>query len=300
MQKIVPHLWFDHQGREAIEFYASVWPNSKLLHTTTLHDTPSGDADIFTFTLFGQEFMAINGGPHFKLNPAISFMVNFDPSLEKDAAKNIDVVWNKLVDGGKILMPLDAYPFSKRYGWVEDKYGVSWQLILTDPEGDERPLIIPSLLFVGNVYGKAKEAGEFYTSVFKTSKLGAAVPYGPGHEPDKADALMFSEFKLEDMWFVAMDSALQHDFAFNEAISFIVNCDTQEEIDYFWEKLSADPAAEQCGWLKDKFGVSWQIQPARINDMMTNGAPEQIDRVTQALLPMKKLDLAVLEKAYKG
>ena len=97
-----------------------------------------------------------------------------------------------------------------------------------------------------------------------------------------------------------MDSARDHGFSFNEAISFMVGCDNQEEIDYYWDRLSAVPEAEQCGWLKDKFGVSWQVVPSVLDQMLTKGTPEQIARVTQAFLPMKKFDLAELEKAYEG
>ena len=111
---------------------------------------------------------------------------------------------------------------------------------------------------------------------------------------------MFSNFIIENQWFEAMDSARMHDFGFNEAISFIVNCDTQEEIDYYWGKLSAVSEAEQCGWLKDKYGLSWQIVPTVMNEMMKNGSREQIDRVTKAFLPMKKLDIAKLKDAYEG
>jgi predicted 3-demethylubiquinone-9 3-methyltransferase (glyoxalase superfamily) len=124
--------------------------------------------------------------------------------------------------------------------------------------------------------------------------------YSKGQEPDKEGTIMFSHFMIENQWFAAMDSARMHDFGFNEAISFIVNCDTQEEIDYYWEKLSAVPEAEQCGWLKDKYGLSWQIVPTLMNEMMKNGSREQINRVTQAFLPMKKFDIAKLQEAYVG
>ena len=97
-----------------------------------------------------------------------------------------------------------------------------------------------------------------------------------------------------------MDSVRDHVFTFNEAISFVVPCETQAEIDYYWEQLSADPQAEQCGWLKDKFSLSWQIWPTPIGEMMQNGTREQIDRITQAFLPMKKFDLATLKRAYEG
>jgi predicted 3-demethylubiquinone-9 3-methyltransferase (glyoxalase superfamily) len=300
MQKIIPHLWFDKEAKEAAEFYASTFPDSKVTNITTLHNTPSGDCDVVSFKLWGYAFMAISAGPLFKFNPSVSFIVNFDPSQDKDAQTRIDKVWAKLSAGGNVLMPLDTYPFSERYGWIQDKYGLSWQLILTKPEGEERPTIIPSLLFVGDVYGKAEEASDFYLSIFTRPKRGAIFHYGAGQPPDKEGAVMFSDFRLEGQWFAAMDSAREHNFTFNEAISFMVNCDTQEEIDYYWGKLSAVPGAEQCGWLKDKFGLSWQIVPTEMDSMMRNGGPEQMARVTQAFLKMQKFDIAGLRKAYEG
>lgn len=299
MQKIVPHLWFDKEAKEAAEFYTSTFQNSKITNTTTLHDTPSGDAVIVSFELLGYKFMAISAGPLFKFNPSISFMINFDPSQDPDARKRIDEVWEKLSKGGKVLMALDKYPFSEYYGWIQDKYGLSWQLIYTNPEGDERPLLIPSLLFVGELCGKAEEASDFYLSVFKNSKRGAIARYPAGMEPDKEGTVMFTDLKLEGQWFAAMDSAREHGFTFNEAISLMVYCDTQEEIDYYWEKLSAVPESEQCGWLKDKYGVSWQIVPTAMDKMMETGSKEQIARVTEAFLKMKKFDLAKLKEAYE-
>lgn len=299
IQKIIPHLWFDKEAKEAAEFYCSVFPDSKITNIAMLHDTPSGDSDVVSFELWGYSFMAISGGPLFKFNPSISFFVNFDPSQDKDAKQRIDAMWAKLSAGGAVLMPLDKYPFSERYGWVEDKYGVSWQLILTNPEGEERPLIIPSLLFVGDVCGKAEEATDFYLSVFKNSKRGAVVRYPKGMAPEKEGTIMFTDFQLLGQWFAAMDSAREHPFTFNEAVSLMVTCDTQEEIDYYWEKLSAVPEAEQCGWLKDKYGVSWQIVPTALGDMMGKGTGEQINRVTQAFLKMKKFDIETLKQAYE-
>ncbi|HET6597244.1 MAG TPA: VOC family protein [Anaerolineales bacterium] len=299
MQKITPHLWFDKEAREAAEFYTSVFPDSKVTNVTTLHDTPSGDSEIVSFELAGQSFMAISAGPLFKFNPSVSFFVNFDPSRDPDARDNLDRMWERLSEGGSALMPLDKYPFSERFGWVQDKYGLSWQLILTNPEGEERPFIIPSLMFVGDVAGRAEEAIHLYLSVFRNAKLGAMTHYGAGQEPDKEGTVMFADFMLEGQWFAAMDSAHQHNFAFNEAISFLVDCDSQEEINYYWERLSAVPEAEQCGWLKDKFGVSWQISSAALREMLANGTREQVDRVTQAFLPMKKLDVAELQEAYE-
>ncbi|PWA12561.1 hypothetical protein DCC39_04860 [Pueribacillus theae] len=298
-QNIVPHLWYDKEANEAAAFYASIFPDSRITNVTALHDTPSGEADLVSFELWGQKFMAISAGPFFKFNPSVSFIVNFDPPREKDASEKINEVWNKLSEGGTVLMPLDKYPFSEKYGWIQDKYGLSWQLILTNPEGEERPTIVPSLMFVGDTCGKAEEAINFYLSVFKNSKQGLIARYPQGMEPDKEGTIMFSDFMLENQWFAAMDSARDHTFSFNEAISFMVYCDTQEEIDDYWDKLTAVPEAEQCGWLKDKYGASWQIVPREMDEIMTSSTPEQITRVNKATLKMKKLDLVELQKAYK-
>lgn len=300
MQKIIPHLWYDKEAKEATAFYVNLFPNSKIVSSTVLHDTPSGDCDVVNFELAGYKMMAISAGPYFKFNPSVSFMVNFDPSKDKNAQESLDKLWEKLAEGGSILMPLQEYPFSKRYGWIQDKYGLSWQLILTNPEGEERPFIIPSMMFTKDVCGKAEEALTFYQTVFKNAKVGSINHYPEGMEPDKAGTLMFGDFMLENQWFAAMDSARMHEFTFNEAISFLISANSQEEIDYYWEKLSAMPEAEQCGWLKDKFGFSWQVSPTQMDDMMSKGTPEQIKRVTESFLQMKKFNLAELQKAYEG
>lgn len=301
--KIVPHLWYDTEAKEAAEFYTSIFRYSAINHITTLHDTPSGDTDSVSFDLRGQKFMAISAGPLFKFNPSISFIVTFDPVLfpagAPAAREKLDEVWEKLSEGGTVLMPIDKYPFSERFGWLQDKYGLTWQLMLTNPQGARQP-IVPSLLFVGNNCGKTEEAINFYLSIFKNSKLGSLRRYSTGQAPEKEGTIMFADFMLENYWLAAMDSALEHNFAFNEAVSLIVYCTDQAEIDYYWKNLSAVPDAEQCGWLKDKYGVSWQITPFAMDEMMRSGTPEQIARVTQAFLPMKKLDLAVLQKAYEG
>jgi predicted 3-demethylubiquinone-9 3-methyltransferase (glyoxalase superfamily) len=300
MQQITPHLWFDTQAKEATEFYTSVLPDSKVTHITTLHDTPSGESDIVSFELAGQPFMAISAGPLFTFNPSVSFILNFDPSRDNQARAHLDQLWEQLSAGGTALMPLDTYPFSQRYGWIQDRYGLSWQLMLTNPAGEERPFIIPSLMFTGNIAGRAEEAIDFYCTVFKGSRRGITARYPQGMEPDQEGTIQFADFSLGGTWFAAMDSAREHQFMFNEAISLLVPCETQAEIDSYWEKLSAVPEAEQCGWLKDQFGLSWQVWPTAIGEMMKNGTREQIDRITQAFLPMKKMDLATLQRAYEG
>jgi len=293
-QKIVPHLWYDKEAKEAAAFYTSVFPNSRINHTSAIRNTPSGDTDIVSFELMGYEFMAISAGPFFKFNPSVSFIVNCTTK------EQVDELWGKLMEGGFALMPLDTYPFSKRYGWVQDKYGLSWQLILSDPEGEMRPEIVPSMMFVNEVSGKAEEAINFYLSVFKDGKMGGLYRYEAGQEPDKEGTIMFADFMLLKQWFAAMDSAREHSFGFNEAISFLVKCEDQEEIDYYWERLSVVPGAEQCGWLKDRFGFSWQITFSDMDEMLSSGDQEKVDRVTRAFLKMKKVDIAALREAFEG
>jgi len=172
------------------------------------------------------------------------------------------------MDGGKALMPLQKYDFSEHYGWVQDRYGYSWQLILTDPNGDDRPCMIPALMFGGQAQNKAAEAIDFYTSVFRDAKKGESYPYGKATGPATAEALMFADFVIENQWFVANDSGVEQDFTFIEAVSYSIYCKDQTEIDYYWEKLSAHSEDEQCGWVKDKFGVSWQVVPANMAELL--------------------------------
>ncbi len=319
-QKIIPSLWFDKECEEAMNFYVSSFSGisgesesmpagrqeSKIISIQRYErgmETPGiekmiGKVLTGIFELEGYRFMALDGGPIFKFNPSISFILNFDPSRNKNARENLDVLWERLSPGGKVLMELQKYPFSEHYGWIQDKFGLSWQLMLTNPEGEERPFIIPSLMFVRDVSGKAEEAGKFYRSVFENTKEGAISHYPKGMEPDKESTLMFSDFMLEDRWFAAMDGGREmHDFSFNEAISLLVNCEGQEEVDMLWKKLSAVPESEVCGWLKDKYGVSWQIIPERMGELLSDPDKEKAHRAMNAMLKMKKIVVADLEKA---
>jgi predicted 3-demethylubiquinone-9 3-methyltransferase (glyoxalase superfamily) len=291
--KIVPHLWFDKEAKQAAELYTSLIPGSKVTNVTTLHDTPSGDCDVVSFQLAGQPFMAISAGPLFKFNPSTSFHIKCQTTSE------VDALWKQLAPGGKVLMELGSYPFSERYGWVQDRYGLSWQIIHAGSR-DVSQRIVPVLMFAGRVCGKAEEALHYYASVFRNGKVDVLARYGSGQGPDTEGTVQYASFVIEGMEFGAMDSARRQDVGFNEAISFMVKCDSQEEIDYYWGKLSYVPESEQCGWLKDKYDVSWQVAPRRMDEMMGSGTKEQIARVTQAFLKMKKFDLAELERAYRG
>jgi len=293
MERITPHLWYDKEAREAAELYTSTFEGSKIKDVTTIHNTPSGDADIVTIDLAGQEFTLLSAGPYFKFTPAVSFLVACKTKEE------VDRVWAKLGEGGTALMELDAYPFSERFGWTTDRYGLSWQ-VMAMGDWPIRQKIIPTLMFTGAVCGKAEEAIRFYASVFDGSSVGTIKRYGKGEEPDQEGTVRHASFELEGEELAAMDSAHAHDFTFNEAVSLMVHCDTQQEIDRYWAALSAVPAAEQCGWLKDKYGLSWQVVPTAMDRMFRDKDEKKLARVTQAFLKMKKFDIAKLEEAYRG
>ncbi len=291
-------LWFDGRGAEAAKFYTSVFDNAKITaatHYTEESAGPSGNPEgsvmTVSFEIEGFPFMALNGGPHFKINPSISFFLNFDPSKDEKASENLEKIWKKLSEGGDVLMELGEYPFSPKYGWVQDQFGATWQLILTDPSGDDRPFIVPSLMFSGDNNNKAEEAIQFYTDIFSDSKIGQLARYPDDTGPAEKGSIMFGDFMLENRWIAAMDSGVEHSFTFNEAVSLVVHCDNQDEIDYYWENLSAVPESEQCGWLKDKYGVSWQIIPRNIDELI------KPKKAMEAMMQMKKLNIAQLKEA---
>lgn len=293
-------LWFDEQAEEATKFYTSVFKDSKIVNPSyygeashDIHGQKAGTVLTVDFELFGQSFQALNGGPHFKFNQSISFYVKCTSEEE------IDRLWSQLSDGGKTHMELMEYPFSKKYGWLSDRFGLSWQLILDDEEPDQK--ILPCLMFVNAQQGNAEEAIHFYLDIFKDSEIIMNAHYQEGQVQTDAK-VVHAEFSLEGYKFVAMDSGVHmaNDINFNEAISMVINCETQEEIDYYWEKLSADTEAEQCGWVKDRYGLSWQIIPTNLEEMMRGTATEKRERMMEALLKMKKLDIVTLQEAYNG
>ncbi len=271
-------LWLDNQAKEAATFYCSVFRNSRIVA-----DTPI----VATFELAGQKFMLLNGGPKFKPNPSISFYVMFDTKEE------IDQTWTKLNVGGSVLMPLDQYPWSERYGWVQDKFGISWQLSLAKIAGVDQKFS-PVLMFTNTYANKAEQAIRFYTSIFDKSSVISISKYKAG-EPGPEGTVQHAQFKLGDYVLMAMDSPIQHGFTFNEGISFVVECDTQQDIDYYWNKLTEGGSESMCGWLKDQFGISWQIVPTVLGKLMSD--PQRSGRVVQAFLKMKKFDIDALLKA---
>jgi predicted 3-demethylubiquinone-9 3-methyltransferase (glyoxalase superfamily) len=289
--KIVPHLWFDREVKEAVDFYISLFPQSSVISKTEIEGTPSGDVEIITFELNGQIFMALNGGPLFPFNQAVSFTVYCN------SEKEIDNLYGKFSEGGSVIFPLGKYDWSSKYAWVRDKFGLSWQLDIDENIGEQK--ILPSLLFVNEKSARLKEAVTFYNSVFPGSRTIMEAPYdGTSAMPE--GSLLFARFSLSGYLFNSMSSILQHDFDFNESVSFIVYCKDQEEIDYYWNRLGEDGQEQQCGWLKDKFGVAWQIVPVEMDEMMSTTNREQLAKVTASMLTMVKLDIKALRDAYNS
>jgi len=293
---ISPFLWFNDNAEEAVNFYISLFKNSKINSLTRYGEEepetigrPKGSVMTVDFLIEGQVFTALNGGPVYEITPAISFFVNCE------SIKEIDALWAKLSVEGTVMMELDKYPFSEKYGWIQDRFGVSWQLILSD----RVQKIAPCLMFSGEQHMKAEEAIKFYISVFGKSEIIQLERYNAGEGPE--GAVVHAKFALEGQEFVAMDSHMELPINFSPAISFVVPCETQEEVDYFWNTLSegGDKNSRQCGWLKDKFGLSWQIVPTILIELLNDPDPVKSQKVLQAMLQMKKLDINGLKNAYK-
>ncbi len=292
MQKIVPFLWFDNQAEQAVHFYTTVLKGGKIGEIARYgKDAPGPEGEVMTvnFTLAGLELAALNGGPVFSFTPAISFFVDCQTEEE------IDTLWGQFAEGGMALMDLAPYPFLEKFGWVQDRYGVSWQLSLTRAPQRVRPY----LMFAGPQHSRAAEAMDFYTHLFSDARIDHIQHYGP--DQDEAEGtVMHARFTLAGQPFMAMDGGPEHGFTFTPAISFFVNCQTQAEVDYFWDRLSEDGETSQCGWLSDRFGISWQIVPAILGELMSDPDTGKVYRVTQAMLKMTKLDIEALRQAAEG
>lgn len=289
VQLITPFLWFDQNAEEAVNFYISVFKDSQI-HTTTRYSKEGAKASgmsedsvmTMAFQLEGQNFTAINGRPVFQITPVISFFVNCD------SVQEIDRLWNKLSEDGMVMMELGSYPFAEKYVWIQDRFGVSWQLILSG----RKQKITPCFMFTGDQHKSAEQAINLYTSIFPESKIIQLERYGKDVGPE--GAVVHCKFSLSSQEFIAMDSHELLPYNFNPAISMVVSCETQEEIDYYWDNLSQGgyENAQQYGWLQDKFGISWQIVPTILGNLLSN--PGKAERVMQEVLKMKKLDINIL------
>ena len=280
-QLITPAIWCNGNADEAAQFYADIFREARVVE-----QAPGLAA---TVSIHGFRLSLINGGDQDAPNPSISCILNFDPLLfggEEQARAYLDELHEHLSTGG-VLMELGEYPFSSRYAWVRDRFGMTWRLMLTDPAGEPRPFILPSFMFGGTNPAKAEEATEAWIALFDDAHRGALRRYEEGG-PMEAGTVMFTDFTLRGTWMAAMDSGAFHDFTFTPGVSMIVSCRDQEEIDHYWAGLSAVPEAERCGWCVDRWGVSWQVVPHNIAELMADAATRE------KILQMGKIDLACL------
>ncbi|KUY31841.1 VOC family protein [Elizabethkingia ursingii] len=280
---IFPCLWCNGDAKEAAEFYCQVFGGKITV------DTPV----VINIELFGQKLMLLNAGPQFEKNPSISFLINC--ASEED----VQHYWDMLSEGGMALMELDSYPWSKKYGWIKDKYGATWQLYFGEMQDQK---MIPTLMFMHKNNGKAMEAMEFYTSTFPESKIEGVLKYKDGGENgENPENVQHAQFVINNYMLSCMDSSFDHKFDFNEGISLVTMTNDQKETDHLWNTLISGGGRESmCGWLKDQYGVSWQIVPKRLIELMNDSNPEKSQKVVQAMLKMQKIVIADLEAAYNS
>lgn len=277
---IYPCIWFNNNGTEAAGFYCGIFPNTTYT---------GGNGMVQMLSINGQSLMFLTAGPMFAPNASVSFLI------ANEDEKETERLYNRLAEGGIALMPLDSYPFSKKYGWVRDKYGVTWQLY-TGQKGDTTQYFTPTLMFINKQNGRAKEAMNLYTTLFPNSKTEGILEYPEGGE-DTPGNVQHAQFSINGYTLACMDSSLNHQFNFDEGISIVVHTNGQQETDYYWNSLIKDGGKESmCGWLKDKFGLSWQIVPRQLMELLNNSDKEKAKYAMDAMLKMKKIVIADLEK----
>ncbi len=298
MRGIRGNLWLTEGADEAVEVWTSLFENSSVGDRLTyseagqdIHGREPGSTMTIEFSLAGCELVALEGGPAFQLNPSISLAVSCPSAAE------VDRLWAELSKDGKVLMELGAYDWAPRYGFVQDRFGLSWQLSYPGEDAPVEKSCAPNLIFTGEAYRRAQEAMEFYTATFEDSRIDQVVP---NEEGEGAGSVMWAEFTLAGQRFTAMESSLDHGFTFNEGFSLLVACENQAEIDRYWEALGSGGTLGPCGWLTDRFGVSWQVAPIALQQMLRDGDAEQARRVTDCFMKMQKLELAEIEAAFQG
>lgn len=276
--KIIPSLWFKDNALEAMEFYASIFPDSKITYQAPI---------AVTAELGGIPFLALNGNSDYATpNSSISFMITCETKEE------IDTIWKQLSAEGKVYMKLDSYSWSNYYGWIGDKYGFTWQLYLGKLEDVGNQRIVPTLMFSDSQQGKCEQAVGFYQSVFKDFKSYGVMRYEEGEFKGQ---VVHTQFALDGFIMAGMDSGVPQDFTFNEAVSFTINCRDQDEIDYFWNEFTKEGQEMPCGWCKDSYGICWQVVPYNTRELIFE-APNA-KQAFEAMLKMKKIVIKDLQEA---
>ena len=278
-ENITPCLWYNGQAQEAAALYCSVFTDAKITAQSPI--VTGINVSVHSITL-------LDGGPMYKPNPSISFFYICEKEDE------LNKIWDAFSKEGTVLMALDKYPWSEKYGWINDKFGISWQISL-GKISDVGQKITPCFMFTGKQYGRADEAIAHYSSIFRNVKVDGILRYGANELPDEEGKIKHAQFALNDQKFMIMESAAPHNFSFTEGISLTIHCETQREIDYYWEKLTESGAESMCGWLKDKFGVSWQIIPTVLNKIMND--PAKAGKAAQAFMSMRKLNIEQIVQA---
>lgn len=292
MQKITPHIWFEDQAMQAARWYCDIFADAEILSDVTLSGTPSGEVQIVTLRLQDLQLQFLNAGNLLERNPSFSYLISCSNN------EQIDTLWQQLSEDATVLMPLQQYPFSQRYGWLQDKYGVSWQLMHDGGQPVQR--ITPALLFTNERSGQAEIALNTLVDLFEGKVMDGHLARRTAELDDREISILdYARCQLPGTELVMMDSDIPHDFGFNEMQSLMLYCEDQAELDFYWQKLSSLPDSEQCGWLTDQFGISWQVIPRALEQMMIKGNVQQRAAITQAFLSMKKMDIAKLELAYQ-
>ena len=297
---IVPCVWLNDQAEPAAAFYQRTFAKVGSQVTGISHypqnvDNPSGlpRGSILTveMAIADQRFTFLNGGPAFSPNASISFFIHVATPGEADT------LFATLREWGEVLMDLGNYPWSQRYGWVRERFGVSWQ-VTTTARAPGSPTIVPCLMFSGPQSGRAEEAMNQYTRVIPDSRIDAVARYTAGEGPE--GKVKYGRFTLGDQEMIAMDSHVSHDVTFNEGLSLQVICKDQNHIDRTWAALVDGGQPGRCGWLKDRFGLSWQVVPKEIGQWMASNDVQARDRVFAATMKMGKPDVAALTRALAG
>ncbi|WP_413480357.1 VOC family protein [Carnobacterium maltaromaticum] len=284
--KFAPCLWVDNQVEEMTELYTKVFENGKPLKTLYfLEDAHGKIGDILTQSvqLANQEFILLNGGPEFKATASISYMVTCTSETQ------LQVLWQELSEGGKLLMNLAIYPGVGQFGWLEDRFGISWQFSLDQSSSSQK--ITPCFMFSGEQYGNASRALAEWIEVFQSGEI-------LEHYSNEDSTTKLAKFTLHQQEFMAMDSAVDHDFTFSLANSFYVYCENQKEIDRLWTAITSKGTEMPCGWMGDRFGVAWQTVTRDMDTMLDRKNLTKALAVTQAVYGMMKIDSEELRRIY--
>lgn len=276
-QSIYPCLWYNQQAKEAAKFYCSLFNDAEIISENIL---------VSLLGIENQKILLLNAGPEFIANPSASLFINCTSEDE------IEMLWKKFTQDGKSLIKLNKYNWAPKYAWVQDKYGMSWQLFYNPNK--ERKKVRPSFMFHGSNAGKATEAIQFYTSVFENSGVKEVIHYAE-EDKQRTDYIKYADVFINDFDMILFDSTLKHKGQLNESFSLVIECDTQDEIDYYWAELTLKGSEGQCGWIKDQFGISWQIVPKVLHELVSN--EEKAPRVVKKLMGMNKLNIRELIEA---